>query len=179
MNRPANSRRLLVLAAVVALVAVAGGVAMSVPDSSGVIHACSNTKTGSLRVVDTEATPPQTCAKSERALTWNQRGPAGPPGTAVSGYVLRFGTAVVGPGEGLRVEAGCFSGQAPVGGGFETHSQLTPSPVQVIYSKPAQVAGGSGWGWAVFFQNTGPNLEEVTVYASCIPISGDVQTEPV
>lgn len=150
---------------------------MSVPDSSGVIHGCWNTKTGSMRVIDTEATPPQTCVKSERELTWNQRGPAGPPGTAVSGYVLRFSTVVVGPGEGLRVEAGCLSGQAPVGGGYETHSELTPSPVQVIYSKPAQV--GAGWGWAVFFQNNGPNLEQVDVYASCIPISGGVAVEPV
>jgi hypothetical protein len=150
---------------------------MSVPDSSGVIHACRNTKTGSLRVVDPEATPPQACAKPERELTWNQRGPAGPPGAAVRGYVVRFSTVVVGPGEGLRVEAGCTAGHAPVGGGYETHSQLTPSPVQVIYSKPSPVGGG--WGWAVFFQNTGPNLEQVDVYVSCIPISGEVETQPV
>jgi hypothetical protein len=64
---------------------VAGISYASIPDSSGVIHGCRNTSTGALRVINA---PKQVCSSSEKALNWNQTGPAGPPGP-----VLSFATA--------------------------------------------------------------------------------------
>lgn len=56
----------------------------AIPSSSDqVIHACFSTTSsppGALRVIDVEATPPQTCTTGEAAITWNQQGPQGPPG---------------------------------------------------------------------------------------------------
>lgn len=65
--------------------AVAGGAGMAVgaiPDSGGVIHACYNPRVGVVRVIDTEASPPQTCATrfGEVAVSWNQKGPKGDTG---------------------------------------------------------------------------------------------------
>jgi hypothetical protein len=50
------------------------GVPLKIPDANGVIHGCYSTKTGSLRVTAS------TCAKGEKALTWNQKGPKGSNG---------------------------------------------------------------------------------------------------
>jgi type VI secretion system secreted protein Hcp len=56
----------------------------AIPSASDkVIHACyttTGTLPGQLRVVDAEASPPQTCTPDEATLTWNQAGPAGPTG---------------------------------------------------------------------------------------------------
>jgi hypothetical protein len=67
----------------VVLVAVGATVAVAaIPDANGVIHGCRDTRTGALRVIDSEAG--QTCGSKEAALNWNQTGPQGPAG--VSGY---------------------------------------------------------------------------------------------
>ena len=64
----------LVAAVAAALVCVAaGGVAYaSIPDSSGVIHACFSRSSGALRVSDAG-----TCSSKETALSWNTVGRAG------------------------------------------------------------------------------------------------------
>jgi hypothetical protein len=73
-------RRSVVLAVVAAALAAVGGVAYaSIPDSSGVIHACYLRSGGSLRVVDASVTG---CKSTETALNWNQQGPPGPAGPA-------------------------------------------------------------------------------------------------
>jgi hypothetical protein len=63
-------------------VLLAGGVAYAtIPDASGVIHGCYNTgsnPSGQLRVIDTQAGGK--CAKNEKALDWNYKGPTGPQG---------------------------------------------------------------------------------------------------
>ncbi len=61
------------------LVGAASGVAFaSIPDQSGVIHACDRAgNNGSLRIIDTAS---QTCSSNETAISWNQAGPAGPAG---------------------------------------------------------------------------------------------------
>jgi type VI secretion system secreted protein Hcp len=74
----------LALPAVVVLGAGTAVALAAIPSSSGIITACRATggaSPGALRVIDTEATPPQTCnTTSEATITWNQAGPAGPPG---------------------------------------------------------------------------------------------------
>jgi len=77
------------------LLAVAGGIAYAtIPDSSGVIHACFLNQEGQLRVIDTGAT----CRRNETPLSWNQtgsqgqQGPPGPAGTAFAFAHITNGT---------------------------------------------------------------------------------------
>jgi type VI secretion system secreted protein Hcp len=74
----------LALPAVVVLGAGTAVAIAAIPSSNGVITACrvtTGTAPGQLRVIDTEASPPQACNNaSEATITWNQAGPAGPPG---------------------------------------------------------------------------------------------------
>jgi hypothetical protein len=48
-----------------------------IPSPTGVFHGCYQPKKGTLRVVDEGVT----CRRKERAIQWNEQGPAGPPGT--------------------------------------------------------------------------------------------------
>lgn len=58
------------------MVSVATG---AIPGSDGTINACYGGN-GELRVIDVEKTPPATCSKGFKPLSWNQRGPQGEPG---------------------------------------------------------------------------------------------------
>jgi hypothetical protein len=72
MKRPAT------VAALVALLAVLGGVAYAtIPDSGGVIHGCYKNENGQLRVIDSAT---DSCLSSETAIDWSQTGPSGPTG---------------------------------------------------------------------------------------------------
>jgi len=80
------SRRIVLgLAVCAAVFGVASAVQASIPDGSGVIHACYNTSlahgspTGALRVIDTSAVNGR-CASWEAPLSWAQRGVTGPTG---------------------------------------------------------------------------------------------------
>jgi collagen triple helix repeat protein len=65
---------------VAALGLLAAGVAYAgIPGANGTISACKDNK-GVLKVIDAEAG--QNCANNQQPLTWNQQGPAGPPGVA-------------------------------------------------------------------------------------------------
>ena len=75
----------------IAAVGIVLGVAVaSIPDSSGVIHACYGKITGNVRVVESASQ----CTGLEMPINWNQtgqpgpQGPAGPPGP--SGVATRF-----------------------------------------------------------------------------------------
>jgi len=78
LRKGARMGRLAVGIVVVLVLAGTAVAAASIPDASGVIHGCRSTKTGVLRVIDTDAG--QTCSKDEAALSWNQIGPQGPAG---------------------------------------------------------------------------------------------------
>ena len=83
-------RPTLVALVIVGALLVAGGIAYAtIPDSSGVIHACYKVDpkgnldgNATLRVIDPSATKPDSaaCKKDEQALDWNQQGVQGPPG---------------------------------------------------------------------------------------------------
>jgi type VI secretion system secreted protein Hcp len=77
-----RSRALKIALPVAAALGAGTAVAIAaIPSSSdGVIHACYSTSNGALRVVDVEASPPQTCSSGEATLTWDQTGPQGPQG---------------------------------------------------------------------------------------------------
>jgi hypothetical protein len=78
-------RRLVITAAAAAIVLAGAGFGIayaSIPDSSGVIHACYKTPVPShgepLQIIDSEAGG--TCAKGFLPVTWNRTGPQGPTG---------------------------------------------------------------------------------------------------
>jgi hypothetical protein len=63
------------------IIALAGAVALArIPDSQNVIHGCYDRLKGTLRVIDSENTPPDHCTPNETSLSWNQQGPVGPAG---------------------------------------------------------------------------------------------------
>jgi type VI secretion system secreted protein Hcp len=76
------SRRRALKIALPAALALGAGTAVAIaaiPASDGTIHACystTGTPTGAARIVDET----DTCAATEKALTWDQTGPAGPAG---------------------------------------------------------------------------------------------------
>jgi len=63
-----------------AAIAFGGAALANIPDNQGVISGCYNGSSGALRVTDTATGSPPACNSSERALSWSQRGPAGPTG---------------------------------------------------------------------------------------------------
>jgi hypothetical protein len=72
-------RPTVVALAIAGALLAAGGIAYAtIPDSSGVIHACYKTTQGTLRVIDTGNA--QTCSSSETPLNWSQTGPQGQQG---------------------------------------------------------------------------------------------------
>jgi hypothetical protein len=79
--RGPRKRPAIVLTTAAALAAV-GAVSLAtgaIPGGSGTINACYGSD-GSVRVIDTEKSPPQTCSKGWTPLSWNQKGVAGAPG---------------------------------------------------------------------------------------------------
>jgi Type VI secretion system effector, Hcp len=127
-------------AALLVAVGAAGGAAAvavaTVPDSSGVIHACVKTVGGApdtsganVRIIDPSAgqacTAPVGAAPTETALSWNVTGPPGQPGAAgppgangrsvtIAGgntFTLSGGQVItVGPSPGLTIAAPKFTG---------------------------------------------------------------------
>lgn len=101
-------KKLLISAAVV-FAAVAAGVSYaSVPDSSGVIHACYRTSSGnigSIRIIETDKG--QKCNSHESAITWNRTGPQGAQGSQ----------GLQGPAgpQGPKGDAGAAGPQGPKG----------------------------------------------------------------
>jgi hypothetical protein len=113
---------------------VAGGIAFAtIPDGSGVIHACYTKSGGSLRVIDSSVT---SCGQNETALTWNNVGPRGPQG-------LPGPQGPVGPAgpQGPEGATGPAAPQGPAG----------PEGAQ----GPAGPSGDGGHAYFTFVENIG------------------------
>jgi hypothetical protein len=108
-------RPALVALTIVGALLVAGGIAYAtIPDSSGVIHACYKVdpkgnldSNATLRLIDPSATKPDStaCKKDEQSLDWNAQGVQGPQGPtgpsdlwSVDGYNTTFKNVAVVPG---------------------------------------------------------------------------------
>lgn len=128
--RPArllSAPRWILLAVVVGLAIAATGVAYgTIPDSSGVIHACYNpngatgTNGAELRIIDDEQA---SCSKGARKVTWNEAGAPGDDGDdgadGVSGYEL-VNAGFPQPNVGsfsVGADKDCPTGKKPLGGG--------------------------------------------------------------
>lgn len=81
MRRKLINRSGIAVTAALAVVGVTGVASAAIPSGDGVIHGCYNASSnpsGVLRVIDAEAGAK--CAKHEKALDFNQRGPQGDQG---------------------------------------------------------------------------------------------------
>lgn len=162
-------RHALGLALVAALVS-GGAVWATIPDSSGVIHACYKTSNGQLRVIDTGLGA--TCNGSETALQWNVMGPTGPSGA--TNVVVRTDTETLVSNETATFTALCHAGEVATGGGFRVHggASIPPLPVQISLSEPNSgpadpTDGDTPNGWRVVANNTDSVSHDVTAYAVC------------
>ena len=110
------------IVAFIALLVAAGGVTYAaIPDSSGDIHGCFSDRTGALRVIDTEATPPETCnGTKETPLVWNQEGQSG-----ATNVVVRAGSTSATNGDSVVATAGCDTGERATGGGARVFGDPT------------------------------------------------------
>ena len=83
----ALSRRLLAIGTTAALIVGVGGMAMaatiSLDGATNTIKGCVTTKTGALTLLTASHTK---CSSGQKPISWNQTGPAGPPGPASTGY---------------------------------------------------------------------------------------------
>ncbi len=70
-----------VTATLALVAALAGSAVASIPGPGGTIKGCYKKSNGSLRVIDSA----KSCQSSEKALSWNTKGPAG-PSEVFSGY---------------------------------------------------------------------------------------------
>jgi hypothetical protein len=175
--------RIAWLITVVTVVAGVGTAAYaSIPDGSGVIHACYQSPPpehgAPLNVIDTGAGG--NCSGGHVALTWNQTGPQGPAGAAgatgatgpqgppgVSGYQLEQQTQTLTEDTETTFTVTCAAGEVPTGGGY--HTQYPSGHVAVGDDYPVS----NGWVVRlVLLGNTGGSYsKDVTVYAVCVDAS--------
>ena len=150
-----RSKRFLVIAATIGilLMAIVAVTFATIPASNGVISACYNTSSGSLRVIDTDVatgtrgrTVPL-CKSNESLLTWSQTGPQGPIGLA-------------GP-QGIQGPPGPIGPAGPIG------------PIG-----PAGAAGGHAYfNFALFvggLENDGKDIVSLNLPAGLFVVSASV-----
>ena len=130
-----KSKLLAALLGAVATLAIGSVAWATIPDASGVIHAC--VKNGAPRIIDAGAG--ESCKPTEQSLDWNQAGQPGPPG-GVSGYVIVSGDFVtLGPGESGEALVACPGGTRAIGGGYITGpfvhvASVIPAAAGMIWS---------------------------------------------
>ncbi len=133
-----RSRRIVVLCAAIAVAAAAGAAYATIPDSSGVIHACYAASDGTLQVID--PSKGERCKRHETALDWNARGPQGAPGPV----------GATGP-QGASGPAGVTGPQGPAGtpgtsGSVSNLDALAGVPCRGVRGKFATVRLDYGGG---------------------------------
>jgi hypothetical protein len=134
--------------AFIALLVGLGGVAVaSIPGRGGVIKACSSKSTGSLRAIDSK----KSCKRSERRLSWNQRGARGLQG-------IQGSQGVQGP-QGITGDTGPSTG--PAGGDLSgSYPNPTLAPPEGFHEVGAAGEPGFEHSWT----NAGDANETVAFY---------------
>lgn len=172
--------------AYLALFFALGGTAIAaIPGGDNVIDGCYAKNTGLLRVVDSEASPPEACRASETALSWNQQGPKGDTGEigpqGATGETGEQGPrGETGP-QGPQGETGPAGPAGPAGelSGYEIVQKFVSGPLTSGYSNASGIAqcpagkkaigGGFSLG-AVQSNSDDPDFE---VHASSPAHAGD------
>jgi hypothetical protein len=134
-------RTAVIASVTLAVLAVAGVAAASIPDSNGVITACRRTTSGELRVIDTATTA--SCPNGWTRLTWSQTGPAGAAGP--SGPAGATGPAGPQGAPGLAGVHVVEQTRTDSGGGFYcTPDQVSETALSIVFDEPqGQTAGHS------------------------------------
>jgi len=158
------------IGAAAVLVLGVGLAVASIPDVSGVIHACYQKNQGQTRLVESAAD----CHPSEIAIAWSQTGPQGPPGTpgpqglpgpqgppgtpgssflaGSSGGQLSTGNHGAGCGGLIGVgscaplgSSGLVAQVVPVGGTLhDLHVRLSAAPGVGVHERWAIIVNGAG-----------------------------------
>lgn len=165
---------LTVLLALIGMATIAFGAAAS----AGVVYACVNDSSGTVKVVG----PTDACPTNWTALSWNQQGPKGdsgapgatgptgpagapgPSGAATVTYNYRFGGMVTGTS---IARALCLPGEMVTGGGgFATD----PSQAGLTQNHPISTLDGVvAWGTtAIGWQVASENFGTVQAYVICV-----------
>jgi hypothetical protein len=129
----------------------------AIPDADGVIHACLDQGTGEVRLIDTEATPPETCTPPEVPIKWNVTGPVGPKGdTGSPGPIGATGPA--GPA-GPVGPAGPAGPPGPSGAGSAVFERtVTPTNGFVTFNDLGKDDGITGIACTGAGPTGGPNI---------------------
>jgi hypothetical protein len=154
---PRVSRKALVIpiGALAALAVGVGFAVASIPDGSGVFHACYKKHNGQLRLVESASA----CRPSEGATSWSQTGPPGPPGTPGSSFLAgssggRLSTGNNGPGCGGLIgigsctqvgNGGLVQQVVPVGGTLHNlYVTVSAAPGAGVDERWALIVNGAG-----------------------------------
>lgn len=157
---PRVSRKALVIpiGALVALAVGVGFAVASIPDASGVFHACYKKHQGQLRLVESASA----CRPSEKATSWSQTGPPGPPGppgtpgssflAGSSGGQLSTGNngsgcgGLIGVGSCAQVgDGGLVQQVVPVSGTLhDLYVTVSVAPGTGIHERWALIVNGAG-----------------------------------
>jgi hypothetical protein len=140
-----------VIATVVLAAALGGGAWAAIPGSDGMIHGCYATtdglllgiphSKGDLRAVDTG----ERCRSYERAVAWNQQGPAGEAGPPVAGLGANTGMAAAGRGAQCTLGQIILNASTNVAVGTPARGQLLPiNTNQALFSLIGTTYGGDG-----------------------------------
>ena len=153
-----------VVAASLSLVAIGGIASASIPDGSGVIHACYQSPPpahgANLQVIDTNSGG--SCAGGAASLTWR----SAPTGTLSAPYVVT-NAATVPAGAGVT----CNAGDQATGGGW-TSSDGTLWTLQGITKDGPVLSAGQAVGWVVNTRNSDQNASHsLNVYVLCARVS--------
>jgi hypothetical protein len=189
---------LLILVAVAGL--AAGGIAYAtIPDDSGVFHACVKDVSGNVRLIDPgSAGEAGQCKDNETAVSWSETGPTGPQGTTgpqgptgstgpigatgpagVTGLQTLSITSIsnsISPKEAVVL---CPAGKRVISGGGAITGGSVPSgtdlaaTVALKASRPITLSVGEGW--TARAEEIAPGTDgnwSLTIYAICASVAG-------
>ena len=177
------------LVALALVVAVGIGSAIAVIPSQGTYYACLTKKTGAVTVINH---PKVKCAKGEKLIKWNAKGPAGPQGAqgpagpadwnaignipagfkdgvddGVTGVRLTRVTGVgqlLPSGESRSAIVECPAGAKVISGG---HVTSAPGDFSVLLSVP--FSDGTGWSIKAIYEGTDPGIT-MAALAQCMSV---------
>jgi hypothetical protein len=183
---PRRRTGIVLLLAAVGL-AAAGGIAYAtIPDGSGVFHACVNAHNGNVRIIDPGASGKAGhCKGNEQAVSWNQTGPPGTPGApgapgapGLSGLQTVSITSISNSFSPKEAVVPCPAGKRVIGGGgaitggsVADGSDLAAT-VALKTTRPITVSGVDGW--TARAEEIAPGFDgnwSLSIYAICANVA--------
>lgn len=156
----------IAFAVLIVFAALVGGLAVAyaaIPDSgTGVITGCYKNNGGDLRVIDAQAGA--TCPGGYTQLTWNQTGPAGPPGlSGLEEVIITLPFTSLQPDGETEGNAICPGGKVAISGGFDNVGALK---VRAFFRR----SQGDGWYLLVRNETASPVNVFARVRALCAAV---------